>query len=74
MLLNVLIKFLLEFMGCLLALGVFVCLHVFLPFLQRERTVVISCLIPLVTKEAYNGVYSERKEFALMGANSFLSE
>ena len=33
-----------------------------------------SCLLPWITKPFTNWVYSESKEFAPIGANSFLSE
>ena len=41
---------------------------------QRETIFTTSCLITCRTKSSKNRVYSLRKEFAPMGANSFLFE
>ena len=54
----------------------FFCLFFFLPVLQRETIFMISFLHPKCTfiQSFRNGVYSKRKEFAPLEANSFLSE
>ena len=49
-------------------------LCVFLPFLQKGTTFVTSCFISCTMQPFQYRVYSERKEFALKGANSFLKE
>ena len=41
---------------------------------QRETKFLTSCLLTWRTKSALNEVYSERNEFAPLGANSFLEE
>ena len=40
----------------------------------ESTTYMASCLLPKTTKAFQNGVCSERKEFAPLGANSFLLE
>ena len=46
----------------------------FLLFLQREAAFVTSCLLSWPMQPFQKGVYSCGKEFAHMGANSFLYE
>ena len=42
--------------------------------LQRETIFITSCLLSRAPNSFQIGVYSYRKEFATMGANSFFSE
>ena len=58
---------------------VWVYCHDFLPFLQRGTTSMTTFLLQLMMtlslkKGIYMYMYSERKEFALTWANSFLSK
>ena len=41
---------------------------------QREKFFVAACLLNWRTKSSQNRVYSQRNEFAPIGANAFLSE
>ena len=52
--------------------GDWVHLHIFFSVLLTGTTFVISCLLFRKTKALYKRVYSEKKDFAPWGANSFL--
>ena len=49
-------------------------IYVFQPFLQRGKTFVTPCLLSWTMQSFQKKAFSSRKEFAPMGANSFLEE